>query len=106
MLAPRFDVVHLEIIRLEIGDRHAQMIQFAARENIAANRGRSRSVTPAAAKTLETFRTQRDRVMKVQAARLEQAINGLEIGRIVRNADLLEHPDGRDLVEASLNLCV
>ena len=80
------------------------MIEFAAWKNIAADRGRGGCIPPAAAaKALEALRAQRDRMMKIEPARLQQAIDGLEVGRMVGIADLLEHADRGDLVEAALD---
>ncbi len=42
MFAPGFDVMHLETVAFEIGRGHADMVEFAARENVTRNRNRFR----------------------------------------------------------------
>src|SRR5579862_7144236 len=89
VFAPAFDIVHLEVVELEIGDGHADMVQLATWKDVAAD-GRGRGRIPAAAsKALEAFRAKRDRVMKIKPARLQQAIDGLKIGRMVGDSDML-----------------
>src|SRR6266545_4269576 len=41
--------------------------------------------------------------MKVEPAGLEQAVNGLEVRRVIGGADMLEHADRGDLVEIALD---
>src|ERR1700722_9670721 len=78
------------------------MIEFSAGKDVAADRGGQSGIPPAAAtKALKTLRAQRDRVVEVQAARLQQAIDCLEIGWMVGDADVLEHADRSDLVKAA-----
>jgi hypothetical protein len=45
-------------------------------------------------------------VVEVQAARFQQAIDRLEIGRMVGDADVLEHADRSNLVKATFEACV
>src|SRR4029079_3287934 len=72
VLAPSLDVVHLETVTLEIGDRHAEMGEVAAREYVAAKRDRRLRLFPV--QPLVGRRAERDRMMKIEPARLEQAV--------------------------------
>ena len=38
MLAPAFDVVHLEAVALQVGDRRADVIELAAGKDVAVER--------------------------------------------------------------------
>src|SRR5271155_1997152 len=105
VLAPCLDVVYFKIMQFEISNRHAEMIEFSPGKDVAADRGRQSGVTPAAAtKALETLRAQRNRMVEVQAARFQQAIDGLEIGRMVGDADVFEHADRSNLVKAAFEM--
>src|SRR5450432_1907240 len=42
-------------------------------------------------------------MMKVEAARLQQAVDGLEVRTVVGDSDVLEHADRGDLVESSVD---
>ena len=46
----------------------------------------------------------RDGVVQIEAARPQQPVHGAEIGRVIGDADLLEHADRGDLVELALHL--
>src|SRR5438105_636457 len=101
MLAPRFDVVHLESGELEVGDGHGQVIECAAGKDVADDPAHGGALS--APEALIFPRAYRDRMMEVEPARLEQTVDGLEIGCMVGKADVLEHADRGDLVEAALH---
>src|SRR6516165_12507713 len=65
MFAPGLEVVHLKAVKLQVGNRHADMIEFAAGKDVAADRGGGGAVAPAAApEALVGVGSERDRVMK------------------------------------------
>src|SRR4029077_15791508 len=74
-----------------------------ARKDIATDGGGTGALAPSPLQALEFSRAQRDRVMQIEPARLQQSVDGLEIGRVVGEADLFEHADRGDLVEAALD---
>ena len=78
------------------------MIELAARKNVA-RRPRSAAWDFFLVQALVRRRAERDRVMKVEPARLQQAVDGLEIGGVIGDADMLEHADRGDLVELALD---
>src|SRR5262249_23706010 len=78
VLAPGFDVVHLEAVKLQVLDRHADVIERAARKDVAPDIVEHRGFV--LERALIFARAQGDRVVQVEAAWLEQAVHGLEIG--------------------------
>src|ERR1700730_15027884 len=96
VLAPAFDIVHFEAVALQIGNRHRDMVELPAGKDVTDHgQGLGR---PFAEMPVVTFRPPRDRMVQVKPARLEQAIDGLKISRMVGKADVLEHPDGSNPV--------
>src|SRR5262249_26112872 len=78
------------------------MIELATRKNIAPYRGGRLGLLPAM--PLIRGRAEGDRMMKVEPARLQPLVDGLEICRVIRDPDMLEHADRCDLVEIALDL--
>ena len=78
------------------------MVEFAAREDVA----RQRAVfgLQLAEGALGALGAARDGVVQIEPARPQQPVHGAEIGRVVADADLLEHADRGDLVELALHL--
>src|SRR5262249_61125997 len=96
------DIVNLEAVALQIGNRHADVVELATRKNVAPYRsGRLRLLF---ARALVRGRPERDGMMKVEPARLQQPVDGLEIRRVIRHPDMLEHADRGNLVELAFDL--
>jgi hypothetical protein len=75
------------------------VIELAAGKDVAGQRVRR----PGFLLALVRRRAERDRVMKVESAGLEQAVNGTEVRGVIGGADTLEHADRGDLVEIALD---
>src|SRR5689334_8919507 len=101
VLAPALDIMNLEAISLQVRDRHSDVIEFAAGENVAAD---CKGLLAVAAEELAigALRRPRDGVMQIEPGGLEQPMDGPEIARVVFAADVLEHADRRDLVELAV----
>jgi len=92
----------LEAVALQIGDRHAEMIELAAGEDVAGERlvfG-----LQLAEGFFAALGAPRDGVVEIEPTWPEQAMHGAEIGRVVLDPHMLEHADGGDLVELALHL--
>ena len=101
MFAPAFNIVNFKAKPLEIGNRHADIVEFGAGENIA----RDRSIFgPSFAEGLVVaLGWPGDGVMQIKTIGLQQAIDRLEIGWMIVYSDMFEHADGSDLVEAAVD---
>src|SRR5436190_9051400 len=99
MLAPGLDVMHLKARTFEIGCRHADMVEFAAGKNVARN---GDGLRPLSEKSFAIrLGGARNRMVQIKPLRLQQAMDGLEIGLVVGKSDMFEHADGCNLVEAA-----
>ena len=78
MLAPGFDVVHLEAVPLQVRDRHADMIEFAAGKDVAGDGAGLRRCF-AEEFALVALGGPRDGVMQIEPVGLEQPVDGREI---------------------------
>src|ERR1700738_648777 len=101
MHAPGLDVVHLKTLPFQIRDRHPDVIEIAAGKDVAPDRLRFLAVV-AEELAIGAFGRPGDRVMKVEPTRFEQAVDGRKVALVVRVSDMLEHANGRDLVEAAV----
>jgi hypothetical protein len=88
---PALDVVHLETMPLQIGGRHADAIQFAARRNISGQHALFAG-TAAEALVVPLGRTS-NRMMQVQPARFQQPFDRGEIREVIGQSNMLEHTD-------------
>ena len=102
MLAPILDVVHLEAVLLEIARRMPMMVEFAAGEDVADHRLVFRALARSA--LLVALAAPGDRVMQIDPPGSQQPVHRREIGGVVDEADMLEHADRGDLVEAPVEL--
>lgn len=86
-------------MRLEIAEGHADRIELAAGKDVFDQRLEFRALAQGLLDA--ALVAPGDGVVQIDAARLEQAMNGREIGGVVGQPEMLEHADRRDLVEGA-----
>jgi hypothetical protein len=96
MLAPALDVVDLEAVAFQRLDGAADVVELGARKDVVHDRRVFRALAPE--RRLRALRRPGDGVVEKEAAGSEEIAQLGEVGRPVREADMLEHANGGDLV--------
>ena len=102
VLAPVLHVVDLEAVRLQKLGRMADMVEFGAGEDVADDR----RIFPRPLAKLGVAGLGRpgDRMVQIEPVRAQQLAHRGQVGRVIVPADMLEHADRGDLVEAPVEL--
>ena len=104
MFAPPLNIMHFKTVPLQIGDGHAKMVQFSTRKDVAGKCGVFLGVFREG--LVIAFRGPCDGMVQVKTARAQQSVYRGKIGRIIGDADLFKHADGRDLIKLPLHFGV
>src|SRR5215218_3459430 len=101
VLAPALDVVDLEAVALEALDRVADVVELAARKDVA---GQDCELGPFLQEHLVgALRRTGDGMVEEEAVALQHALDGRIVFRVVFPADVLLDADRRHLVELALD---